>query len=62
MKNGYPSDAHWTELGVDTFDRSVIFNFDYSEYEKWRENYPPKDYPVIALKGKLLLSGFTNQD
>ena len=51
MRNGYPSEAYWSSLGVDSFSKSVIFKFDYSEYEQWRQNYPPKDYPVIALKG-----------
>ena len=54
MKNGYPSEAYWSRLGIDSFRRSIIFSFDYSEHEKWREKYPPEKFKVIALKGKRL--------
>lgn len=51
MKNGNPSDNFWSEIGVDSFKKSIVFNFDYYDYDKWRESFPPDKYPVIALKG-----------
>ena len=51
MINGYPSEAYWSKLGVTSFAKNVIFNFDYSEHEKWRQKYTAEKFPVIALKG-----------
>ena len=51
MKYGYPSESYWSSLGIESFEKSVIFNFDFFDYEKWRDKYPPEKYKVIALKG-----------
>lgn len=54
MKNGYPSDIFWSSLGID-FKKSVIFSFDYSEYDKWHKKFPPDKHRVISLKGNITL-------
>jgi peptide-O-fucosyltransferase len=51
MKFGNPGTNFWDELGVDRFTKSEIFDFTYHEIDKWKNNYPPQKYPVIALKG-----------
>jgi peptide-O-fucosyltransferase len=52
MKDGYPSEPFWTELGVEKFTTSIIFHdFGMYDYDRWKIEYPPEKYPVIAMKG-----------
>lgn len=51
MMFGNPSTSYWKELGVNKFDKSIVFNFGFFDYKQWKEKYPAKQYPVIALKG-----------
>lgn len=51
MMFGNPSTNYWKELGVDQFDKSIVFRFGFFDYNKWKEEFPPENYPVIALKG-----------
>jgi len=51
MLFGNPSTNYWNELGVEAFDDSVVFNFDFFDYTRWMKEFPPSKYPVIALKG-----------
>ena len=51
MLFGNPSTNYWNELGVESFDDSVVFNFGFFDYPKWIKEFPPTKYPVIALKG-----------
>lgn len=66
MKEGYPMKSFWSELGVDEFPQSVIFHIDWSESEKWRTLYGPREYPVLAFRGApgafpVLRENWTNQ-
>lgn len=51
MKDGYPMSNFWSELGVEEFPKSVMFEIDLSELEKWKNLYGPEKYPVLALRG-----------
>ena len=51
MKNGNPSTNFWNELGVAKFDKSIVYDFSFYEYDRWKNEFPSSKYPVIALKG-----------
>ncbi|KAK3599884.1 hypothetical protein CHS0354_022457 [Potamilus streckersoni] len=50
MKKGNPFGPYWSELGVD-FDNTVNYNVGYSDIARWKKEFPPEKYPVLALKG-----------
>ena len=55
MLFGNPSTNYWNELGIESFDDSIVFSFGFFDYPKWMNEFPAKKYPVIALKGKFFL-------
>ncbi|KAK7501154.1 hypothetical protein BaRGS_00007639 [Batillaria attramentaria] len=50
MKEGNPFGPFWDGLGVN-FDNHIVYRFSYAETDEWVKEYPPDQYPVIALKG-----------
>lgn len=51
MKYGNPSENFWSELGVDKFVDSVVYEIGFEQYDLWKSEYPGDKYPVLALKG-----------
>jgi peptide-O-fucosyltransferase len=43
--------SFWPELGVQSFVKSIPFNFDFQDFDRWNSEFPPAQYPVIAFKG-----------
>jgi len=51
MEYGNPANEFWSQLGITKFTNNVNFDLDFIETNKWIEQYPPSEYPVLALRG-----------
>lgn len=50
MKEGNPFGPFWDGLGID-FNTNKVVSISYTQPDKWKEMYPPRKYPVIAMRG-----------